>query len=223
MAERTTAKEVKIDLDGFKASMERQFSLMFRWIAGLYVLFGGVVATGLLVQVEVARNGVEITGLRRDFTVLQRDIASVQRDVTAVHERFAGLAKGVSGLESGVARIAGLQEQMLADQRNVSTNMSAALSRIDRRLPEINPLGLLALDANERQTIRSYFGVPKEKSSGLKVSLGEQVSGPVDLVPDELVAKVPKLKGIRYNRDPATGSILFVGYDDRIIGIVEPG
>jgi hypothetical protein len=60
MAERPTAKHVSIDLDGFKASVDKQFALLTRLMFGLFALIGAVVGGGFLLRGDLADIKVQV-------------------------------------------------------------------------------------------------------------------------------------------------------------------
>jgi len=60
MAERTTAKEVSIDLAGFKTSVDKQFVLSFKLIFGLYTLLGAIIGGGFLLRGDLADSKAQI-------------------------------------------------------------------------------------------------------------------------------------------------------------------
>jgi len=210
MADRTTAKEVKIDLDGFKGGVDRQFSWVVRWIAGLYLVGGAIVGGGFLirsdlggVQKEIATNSAEITGLRRD--------------IEGVQKRLDAFGKGITDFDSRLGKIGSAQDDIVSAQREAVT----ALRRIERRFPELSPVDTLSLDPKDRQIIRDFFKLVPGKSKSAQVNIGETVKDAIP-VPDDLATNVPRLRGLLYARDVESGAVVFVNITGRAIGIVEP-
>lgn len=200
MAERTTAKEVSIDLAGFKSSVDKQISLLTRLVLGIYVLIGAVVGGGFLlrtdlgeIKVEEAKTGEKVDGLRRD--------------VTAVQDRIGKLTSDISDSQK---QIAAMQTEIVAD-----------LAHIDAKLPA-PAISVLALSPDEEEVIRFFFGLPKGlPSAPSKYKIGD-VPFNVKPIPNSLVAKLPRLKGLGYTTDPNNGSILICDAVGRIVAIVAP-
>lgn len=203
MPERTTAKEVSIDLAGFKSSVDKQMTLLMRLIFGVYVVIGAVVGGGFLlrsdlgdIKAELAKTAEKVDTLRRDATVMQEHISKLPSD------------------------IADSQEQTSATLAALRTEIRSDLSRIYSRLPgpEVAPLNL---SVDETNTIRFFFGLPATPNPkiSIKYRIGD-VPYNVKPIPDNLVEKVPGLAGLGYTKDPDTGSVLICDPMSRIVAIV---
>ena len=208
MADRPTAKEVSIDLAGFKSSVDVQFagvdkqiSLLVKMVVGVYVLLGAIVGGGFLlrsdlgdIKAKVAEEGAEITGLRRDVTALQSRI---------------------SALDKNTSDLAAAQSQMLAIQGQINNS----LIQINSKLPPVPATQLLALGPDEEQIIRDFFGMAKGPASEPpKYRIGDSITGTTTM-PDSLVLKLPKLKGFTYAKDPSNGSVL-IADNGRVVAII---
>ena len=202
MATSPTAKEVSIDLAGFKSNVDQQFNgvdkrleFIARLIFAMFTIFPIVIGGGFLlrseisdVKIELGRIGVQISGIRDDLSRIEK-----RADKT----------------------VAVSDPQVLALQ----TQMNSVLRRIEDRLNN-SPVPAITLAEEEKQLIRGILGVKPSKEPA-KYSVGDVVSGAKDL-PDDLVRKIPKLQGLKFVFDPNNGSALLVASDNRIVAIVEP-
>jgi hypothetical protein len=213
MATSPTAREVSVDLAGFKSSVDQQFTslnaalhratdavdkrldFVIRLVFAMFAIFPIVIGGGFLlrseigdVKIELGKIGVQVSGLREDLSRI---------------EKRPDRALTVS------------DPQILALQ----TQMNSILRRIEERLNN-SSVPPIALAEEEKQVIRAFLGVKPSKEAA-KYSVGDVVSGAKDL-PDALVSKLPKLQGLRFLFDPFNGSALLVAADNRIVAIVEP-
>lgn len=204
MASRPTAGEVSVDLGGFKSSVDKQFSYLVRWIIGLYALIAAIIGGGFLLRADlgriegqIARSGAEIEGLRRDVSSLQQEMRSLQKsasDNTASQNRM-----------------------LSAMQRQIASGFA----EINNKLPAVSSNPLIALSTDEEQTIRTLLGVTAGPAKSAKYGIGDLLSGTVPF-PDEVVAKVPKLKGFTYAKDPDNGSVLVADNRGRVVAVISP-
>jgi hypothetical protein len=215
MANTPTAKEVSIDLAGFKSSVDQQFTslkgalaqaeiaidkrldFVAKLVFAMFAIFPISIAGGFFlrneisdVKIELGKIGVQISGLREDLSRIEK----------------RGDKPPVSVSDP----------QIIALQ----TQMNFVLHRIEDRLNNSSVPPAIALTEDEKQLIRNYLGVKPSKEAA-KYSVGDVVSGAIDL-PDALVSKLPKLQGLRYLKDPNNGSALLVARDNRIVAIIEP-
>jgi hypothetical protein len=199
------------DIGSPQSSVDKQFENVNRQIArsdyyifGLYGLIGAVIGGGFLlrsdlgdIKAQVVKSGAEIEGLRRDMTTVQGRIGAIETNTSQI----------VSG-----------QNQMVAIQRQMAVN----LEQINSKISAAPTPQLLALSPDEEQTIREFFGLNKGQPSPEKpkYGFGEIISDAKPL-PNDLVTKLPKLKGFKYTFDPSNNSALIVGADDRIVAIIK--
>jgi hypothetical protein len=203
MSERTTAKHVSIDLDGFKSSVDKQFAFLFKLVFGVYALIGAVVGGGFLLRTDLGE--IKAQGVKSDT-----EIVGLRRDMTGVQERVKELEKTTS------SQISSLQKEVTER----GDKIIASLTEINSKLPTQSPL--LSLSRNEEQLIRDFFGISKVPAKGpSKYSLGDVVPNTIPM-PDSLIAKVPKLKGFAYAKDPNNGSILIVDGRAQVVAVVVP-
>jgi hypothetical protein len=182
MASRSSSRpivgEVNVDLAGFKSNVEKQFGYQVRWIVGLYVLIGTLIGGGFLLRGDLGRIEGQIAKATAEIEALRRDVTSLQTNSTS-------------------------QRELLSTMRG---EIASGLAEINSKLPS-NPAQLLALSADEEQVIRDLLGVPKGPSNmAPKYGIGDSIVGALPF-PEDLVAKVPKLKGFRCGKDP-NGSVL---------------
>jgi hypothetical protein len=211
MADRPTAKEVSIDLAGFKDSVDRQFSgvdkqiaLLTRLVFGLYALLFAVVGGGFLLRSDIGDLKAKVAENAAEITALRRDVGTVQT-------RLGTIEKGTSDLAAGQAQILTLQNQI------VST-----LALMNDRLPQSQGNQLVALSADEQQAIREFFDVKGTAKGPAKFRIGDTAPD-TKPVPDALVAKIPKLRGLAYAFDPGSGSVLIVSLTTmRVVAVIAP-
>ena len=188
----------------FKSSVDKQFSYLVRWIIGLYALIAAIIGGGFLLRADlgriegqIARSGAEIEGLRRDVSSLQQEMRSLQKsasDNTASQNRM-----------------------LSAMQRQIASGFA----EINNKLPAVSSNPLIALSTDEEQTIRTLLGVTAGPAKSAKYGIGDLLSGTVPF-PDEVVAKVPKLKGSTYAKDPDNGSVLVADNRGRVVAVISP-
>ena len=191
-------------MGGFKPSVDKQFSYLVRWIIGLYALIAAIIGGGFLLRADlgrikgqIARSGAEIEGLRRDVSSLQQEMRSLQKsasDNTASQNRM-----------------------LSAMQRQIASGFA----EINNKLPAVSSNPLIALSTDEEQTIRTLLGVTAGPAKSAKYGIGDLLSGTVPF-PDEVVAKVPKLKGFTYAKDPDNGSVLVADNRGRVVAVISP-
>jgi hypothetical protein len=202
MATGPTAREVNLDLAGFKSSVEKQFgavSLLLYWLLGIGVAILGI---GFTLLTQIWANHTETATLGERIAALSKDVNRVE--------------KHLEDSDKNSASIADLARQTLAFQGT----MNSTLSRIEDKLNSKSQA--LNLSDDDERIIRNFFGLdkgpPKYKP---KYAIGDVVFD-TKAVPDDLVAKLPKLRGLTMSFDPGNGSVLFVGTGNRIVGVVEP-
>jgi hypothetical protein len=204
MATSPTAKEVSVDLAGFKSSVDQQFKavdkqldLAVKLIFAMFAIFPIIIGGGFLlrsdlgeVKVELGKIGVQVSALREDVN------------------RIAKRAENAAQISD---------PQVLALQ----TQMNSALRRIEDKL-NVSPSTPLALTDDEKSLIRLYFNLNKGGPSKepAKYAVGDLFTGAKEL-PTDLISKLSRLKGLRVGFDPSDGSALLVAADDRIVAIVE--
>jgi hypothetical protein len=122
------------------------------------------------------------------------------------------LDKSAADLASGQSRIVTLQG-----------NISSTLAQINDKIPQGQGVQVLALSGGEQQIIRDFFGVPKGPATQPpKFKVGDAAPD-ATAIPDDLVAKVPQLKGLAYAKDAGNGSVLIVALPARrVIAIIAP-
>jgi hypothetical protein len=211
MADRPTAKEVSIDLAGFKDSVDRQFAgvdkqiaLLLRLVFGLYALLFAVVGGGFLLRSDIgdlkaklAENAAEIAALRRDLGTAQAHIGTIEMST--------------SGLASGQAQVLSLQNQIVA-----------ALALMNEKLSQGQSNQPLVLSTDEQQAIREFFGIKGPVKGPAKYRVGDTAPDTKPM-PDALVAKIPLLTGLSYAFDPGSGSVLIVTLPTmRVVAIIAP-
>jgi hypothetical protein len=210
MADRTTAKEVSIDLAGFKSSVDKQFSLLTKAVFGFYALMVAVIGGGFLLHRD-------LSDIKAQISKSDEGITGLRRNLTSVQGRMGVLEKNTSDIVTTQKDIAVVQRQILAAQGQIV----ASLGRIDSRLGSPLAVQPLALSPGEEQSIRDFFGIPKGLAKTPKYGIGDVIQNSAP-VPDDLAAKVPRLKGFTYAKDPDNGSVLIVDITGHVVAVVGP-
>lgn len=203
MATSPTAKEVSVDLAGFKSSVDQQFKavdkqldLAVKLIFAMFAIFPIIIGGGFLLRSDLGEVKVELGKIVVQVSALREDM-----------NRNANRA-------DKSAQISDPQALALQSQ------MNSALRRIEDKL-NVSPPTPLALSDEEKSLIRLFFNLNKGPSrEPAKYSIGDVFTGAMEL-PTDLVRKLNKLKELRVGLDPSNGSVLLVGADDRIVAIVE--
>jgi hypothetical protein len=222
MATSPTAKEVSVDLAGFKSSVDQQFkhvdtkidaaqraidgqlSLILRAIAALFTLIPMIIGGGFL--------------LRSDLNEVKVELGRTGEKITALGDR-------ISVLGDDVGRIRTAQKpdpEAVADRAQITF----ALRRIENKLNGNAPI---TLTEDEKNLVRSFLkiaGPPKGKG---QYKVGDLINPSIDLgvfrravlVPDDLANKAPVLSGLRLSVDPVNGSALVIAADNHIVAIVD--
>jgi hypothetical protein len=208
MVERRTAREVGVDLDGFKSSVDRQFALTNKMVFGIYAVFIAMVGGGFAIHNE-------LTGLKTEASATTAEIRGVRRDL----ERFQGR---LDKFDDRLGQIERWAAQGSTAQGQTAQSLGRMQATLETLRSDYRATIALALSPAEEEAIRIALGFnigPAPQSP--KFGIGDGLSGGV-VMPDSLVEKVPQLKGLRYARDPNTGSILIVSPSERVVAVVGP-
>jgi hypothetical protein len=127
------------------------------------------------------------------------------------------LNASVKGLSDQVTRIEGdLKEvrNLTVDSRTSAKRILEIVERIDERQQRIAPtppFQPLTLSDGEAQLVRNRLGVPPLTAPIGKIKIGDALpETQTKPFPDDLVAKLPKLKGARFFVDDANNGVALV-------------
>jgi hypothetical protein len=191
-----SAKEVNVNLTSFKASVDKQFAAVDKV---LYLLIG---------------IGLTIVGVGFAF---QREIASIEQKLDNSASQISAIERRLEKIETNVD--AGVKTQLEA--KALQGDILAVLGKISDNINN-SPIQIFPLTEDDKKVIREFFGIDRGPSRFKpKYLVGQFVTGAVPIA-DELVAKLPKLSGLKTFRDPENGSVLLVGDLGRIVSIVAP-
>lgn len=130
-------------------------------------------------------------------------IEFADRDLKALEAKIAKL-------ETGIAAVAESQRNLNSSQSRIG----ATVDRVERHL-----IRFVGLTDDEQDTIRGFLGI-KRLPGATKLAVGDLV-GDAKPLPDELIAKVPRLAGLRFAIDPGSGAALIVNADSRVVAAIE--
>ena len=204
MADRPTAKEVSVDLAGFKDSVDKQIGLLTRLVFGLYALLVAIIGGGFLLRNDIGDLKAKLAESTAEVGALRRDLGALQTHVGAIEKSGSDLASG--------------QTQILALQNQVVNTLAQMADRLNPG--QSNPL--FALSASDQQSIRDYFGIKGPATGTPKYRLGDIVTD-TKPVPDALIAKVPGLRGFAFTNDPGSNSLVIVSQPaSRVVAVISP-
>jgi hypothetical protein len=210
MARPTQADIVQVDLDGFKASVDkqfeatqRQFGLANKMILGIYaLLFGaalGAIGGGIAVYREI---GEAKQTLETQIVATKAEVSASRRDFDTIQDR-----------------VGKIEERLTTGQGQLSTGLASINESIASLRRDLTPA--IVLTPTEEDAIRSVFFLPKgPPKAPPKYKIGDVISG-ASSFPDEILAKAPRLKDFRYAKDP-NGSVMIIGANDRVVAVVAP-
>jgi len=137
-----------------------------------------------------------------------------------IHSVSSDLEMAKTELSGRLARVEGAAIGLTAGQSDVS----GSLSRIEKRIAELAPLPqspVLTLSSDDRMIIRTVLKFDPDQAYKGIGHLGDALpDAKLFDYPDELLSKIPALKGTRYTFD-AKGQLLIVSLaEQRVIAIV---
>jgi hypothetical protein len=198
----TSAGLVQVDLNGFKASVDkqfeaaqRQFGLSNKMIFGIYALLFGAALGAIGGGIAIYR---EIDGLKADLKI---DIASTKAEVTRSRSDFAGFQD----------RLMRLEDRLTAGQGQVNTGLAQINDSLGALRRDLAPTPSLVLSPIEEQA---------RAKEPPKYRIGDLVMN-ASAFPNEILAKAPRLKDFMYLKDQ-NGSVVIVGMNDRVVALVVP-
>jgi hypothetical protein len=96
---------------------------------------------------------------------------------------------------------------------------TTSLARVDARM-FVPAFKALRLKPEEEQFIRDFFGLTGASTVSTRYWIGETNTEAAAPIPDDLVVKLPLLKGLNFAKDPQNGAILITDGANRIVAIV---
>jgi hypothetical protein len=198
MVDPKNAREVAIDLAGFKAAVAPQFSWLNQLIYWLGAVMLAMVGGGFALWSQIGD--------------MKGTTGRIEEKVTAIGLRLTKLE------EAGSAATA-----VLTKLDQASTAATALLNRIDTQIANLSSYsGPLMLSQSDVQVITTSLGISKTPGKEpTKVRLGDIMpSDALKEFPNSLVAKLPKLKGTKYTVD--SGSVIIADSENRVIAVVTP-
>jgi hypothetical protein len=165
----------------------------------------------------------------RTIRALTDQTARLDRLGEKLDKNLADTTRTIPASTDQTARLDALGEKLdknLADtKRAIQESGSRVESAVSTVAPtRTAPFVAMTLSAEERETIRKFFGVRKKSDAvGFESKVGEIAPGTAPLypVPSLLYDQVPKIKDHRFFADEAEGTIILVRPEDnRIVGII---
>jgi hypothetical protein len=138
------------------------------------------------------------------ISTLKAEIAALKREAAATKEKLGKLEKG------------------MADVATAQTDLVAALSRTDTRGWPAR--GSMTLSDDEKRLVRSMIRVaPRAPGTAQTINVDDAIpSSALIPIPEQLMEKLPKLKGARFTVD-RNGAIAIVGPHGRVEIVISPG
>jgi hypothetical protein len=186
MTEPRTPREANIAREG----LEARVGLLQKLIWAVIGLLGAMLAGAAAIYVQVGD--------------LKTDVAVVKNTVAGINERLAKIEKTIDDIRSEIGQ--------------VRTETGQILSRVSRAEPPSPPrpqqpdlrnviAGFYVTDG-EAKLLRELLGAAPKTDAPPKISLWQRVSEqPLNPISDEIAARLPKLKGLRYAIDPGNNAI----------------
>jgi hypothetical protein len=204
MPEPQTFREMNIWLGEFRAGLENRLDGILERFSDLKTWVGAIF--GSIVTLVVAVGGLYAYVY---FGVLTK-IDDLKTDLLA---KIGALQQSIAVLESQSKELKATNDRML------STLLSTG--RNDQRLPTSPPSGP-EITASDALFIRQFVKTsPITTATPQKIKVGDQLSdATLTPLPDDLIARLPKLKGVRYSIDPENNLIALADPSGRVFALV---
>jgi hypothetical protein len=143
----------------------------------------------------------------------------------ALHKEIASVDSKLSALQASINERTSKLSAEIAALPNNQKQLQEALARIEARLPAPTPpiqLVGMQLTPEETRVLRDFFrafGVGK----GGPYKLGDKIPDEaLSSTPDEIVARIAKLKGTKVVVDSTGSIVLTAGLSNQVIAIIPP-
>lgn len=165
-----------------REGLEGRVDLLQKWLWGVTGLLGTILAAAVAIYSQVGD--------------VKTDIAVIKTSVTNISGRLERMEKGLDDIRN--------------DGRTILGRLRPAepAPRPPTRDPRDIIAGFWVTDA-EAKLIRELLQAPQKTDAPPKIALWSRVPE-ATLIPDELVGKLPKLKGLRYAVDPGNNAIALI-------------
>jgi hypothetical protein len=177
-----------------QAGLEARLGLLQKLILAVIGLLGAILLGAAAIYVQVGD--------------LKTDVAVTKNTVATINERVAKMEKGIDDIRSETGQIRSETGQILSrvarlDPQPVPQRPQPA-SPPDLR----NVIGGFYVTEGEGKALRELLGAPQKTDAPPKIGLWQRVSEQLlKPIPDDVAAKLPKLKGLRYAIDPGNNAI----------------
>jgi hypothetical protein len=194
MTEPRNYREVNIARKG----LEDRVDLLQKWLWGLAGLLGTVFAAAVWINVQLGEQ--------------KTDIAVIKTDVKNVGDRLARIEKTVDDIRSDSGQILSRISRLEPAPRPQPTPAPS---------PDLRPVAGFYLTDGEAKLVRELLRTPPKSDApakyGLWVRVPETDTTPL---PDDVVGKIPKLKGLRYAIDPGNNAIALVEPSGSVVATI---
>jgi hypothetical protein len=188
-------REVAIDLEAFKREVEPRFTHLNTLVYWILAVIVGAAASG----------GFAIYKLTGD---IEKNLAGLSQNVVDLSKTVSDLSDRVKAHDQRVVREPNLQPLLDELRRMGSVLQAVRPANPDR----------LALSSDERNIILSFLA-PGPVTGPVEVEIGDRIpTAFLKPIPDNLAAKLPKLKGLSYAL--SNGTPVIAQANGRVIAIV---
>lgn len=184
---------------------------------------------GVAIQLDEFRKSIEerVGWLRALVWTLLGFVGTLIALVGGVYWLFGGLPDRITRMQDDIKELRSDFRGVLSESRNVRGELKDARSEILTALARIESkqgqpgTRVASLSESESKIIRDRLGLPPVTNEPGKFKIGDLLSeGSTKPLPDDLVAKLPKLKGARFASDINNALLLVDGVSGQIFAII---
>ena len=190
MTDPKTIREQNIQNEGFRKGMEDRVGVFQKMVWTVIGLLGALLVGAIAIYIQIG-----------DIKI---DVAVIKTNLTNLIERFSKVEKNV--------------EDSRADQLQILRTVGG----IETRLPKPDPIiAGFYLTASEASAVASFLRPPLKSDNPPTIAVGSRVpENMLRPLPNDLLAKVPRLNGVRYAIDANNAIALVAPGTDVVFAIV---
>ena len=171
-----------------------------------FVIAGMERRLGLLQVLILAAIGM-LGGLIAGALAIYVSVGDVKTSVAVVQTKIDAMASRLAAVEQGVSEV-----------RSPTGEILTLLRRIDQRQPSAPTL---SVTEEEAKLIRQTLGTPDRIGGTSKFAVGDVSPPDAKPLPEELAAKIPRLRGVRVVLDGATNALALIDpTSNRVFAII---
>jgi hypothetical protein len=190
MTDPKTIREQNIENEGFRKGLEERVGVFQKMVWTVIGLLGAIMIGAGAIYIQIGD--------------LKTDVGVIRTNIINLVERFSKMEKSA--------------EDSRASERQIITT----LGRIEAQVPKSDPIiAGFYLTASEASAIAQVLRPPLRNDNQPTISVGSRVpENMLRPIPDELLAKIPRLRGARYVIDANNAVALAAPGTDVIFAIV---